>query len=136
MTSPEQIARKQIDQMLVQAGWQVQDLKDINTGAALGVAVREYPTSTGPADYILFVDRNPAGVIEAKKDGTILTNVEDQTHRYATSKLKWNVISDELSLNKVKLKDDKPKEVAYNPAVPVEHFDFIIIDECHRSIYN
>ncbi len=33
----------------------------------------------------------------------------------------------------------KPKEpvpVAYNPKVPIEHFDFIFIDECHRSIYN
>ena len=24
----------------------------------------------------------------------------------------------------------------YNPAFPIETFDFIIIDECHRSIYN
>jgi type I restriction enzyme R subunit len=33
----------------------------------------------------------------------------------------------------------KPKEpvpVVYNPKVPIEHFDFIFIDECHRSIYN
>ena len=29
-----------------------------------------------------------------------------------------------------------PKEVRYNPALPVEYFDFIITDECHRSIYN
>ena len=27
-------------------------------------------------------------------------------------------------------------EVAYNPAIPIETFDFIIADECHRSIYN
>ena len=26
--------------------------------------------------------------------------------------------------------------VQYNPSVPVEEFDFIVIDECHRSIYN
>ena len=29
-----------------------------------------------------------------------------------------------------------PREVVYNPEVPIETFDFIIIDECHRSIYN
>ncbi len=29
-----------------------------------------------------------------------------------------------------------PSELVYNPEVPVEFFDFIIIDECHRSIYN
>ena len=26
--------------------------------------------------------------------------------------------------------------VVYNPKVPIEFFDFIFIDECHRSIYN
>ncbi len=31
--------------------------------------------------------------------------------------------------------DDRPKDVAYNPAVPIEAFDFIVTDECHRSIY-
>ncbi len=31
---------------------------------------------------------------------------------------------------------EKPKDVAYNPLIPIETFDFIITDECHRSIYN
>ena len=30
----------------------------------------------------------------------------------------------------------QPKPVVYNPKIPPEFFDFIIIDECHRSIYN
>ncbi len=30
----------------------------------------------------------------------------------------------------------KPLEVSYNPSIPIETFDFIITDECHRSIYN
>ena len=30
----------------------------------------------------------------------------------------------------------KPVPVEYNPAFPIEEFDFIITDECHRSIYN
>ena len=29
-----------------------------------------------------------------------------------------------------------PKEVHYNPAIPIETYDFIVVDECHRSIYN
>ena len=29
-----------------------------------------------------------------------------------------------------------PKEVMYNPRIPIEFFDIIITDECHRSIYN
>ena len=30
----------------------------------------------------------------------------------------------------------EPVPVEYTPGIPVEHFDFIVIDECHRSIYN
>ena len=30
----------------------------------------------------------------------------------------------------------RTRDVAYNPAVPIEKFDFIVTDECHRSIYN
>ena len=26
--------------------------------------------------------------------------------------------------------------VTYNPKIPIESFDFVIVDECHRSIYN
>ncbi len=89
--TPETKARQQIDQKLTLAGWQVQDFKQINLGAALGVAVREYPTDTGPADYVLFVNREAVGVIEAKPDATILTFVEGQTERYANSALKWRV---------------------------------------------
>ena len=34
------------------------------------------------------------------------------------------------------LDSQPPREVRYNPAVPIETFDVIITDECHRSIYN
>lgn len=34
------------------------------------------------------------------------------------------------------LDHERPKEVAYNPKIPIETFDVIITDECHRSIYN
>ncbi len=34
------------------------------------------------------------------------------------------------------LLNQAPREVRYNPAIPIETFDVIITDECHRSIYN
>ena len=69
----------------------MQDQRSIDLSAAPGVAVREYSTDTGPADYVLFVGRVACGVIEAKKDtaGAHLTAAEAQTGRYATSHLKW-----------------------------------------------
>ena len=89
--TPETKARQHIDQKLEQAGWVVQDMKQLNLGAAPGVAVREYPTDSGPADYVLFVNRNAVGVIEAKRDsaGENLTVTEAQTARYANATLKW-----------------------------------------------
>lgn len=44
--------------------------------------------------------------------------------------------AEEISLNEIQQTAKQEKFVRYNPAVPVETFDFIIIDECHRSIYN
>ncbi len=44
--------------------------------------------------------------------------------------------AEDLSLNEVQQTAKQEKFVRYNPAVPVESFDFIVIDECHRSIYN
>ncbi len=89
--TPEAKARQLIDHKLEQAGWAVQDMKQLDLSAALGVAVREHPTDTGPADYVLYVDRVACGVIEAKKDsaGENLTVTEVQTERYAAANLKW-----------------------------------------------
>ena len=97
MLTPEQKARENIDKQLQQAGWIVQDFKALNLSAGLGVAVREYPTESGSADYILFVDRKPVGVIEAKKEGHTLSQVHDtQTTRYAADNLKFIVRKEEL----------------------------------------
>src|SRR5438046_6928437 len=89
--NPEQLARDNIDKQLRACGWTVQSKKQINLGVALGVAVREYQTDVGPADYVLFVDKKPVGVIEAKKEeeGLRLTQVEDQSTEYAQAKLKY-----------------------------------------------
>ncbi len=81
----EALARKNIDQMLEKSGWQVQDLGNLNLGAAIGVAVREFPLKSGFADYLLFVNRQAAGVIEAKKEGVTLAGVSEQTASYSGS---------------------------------------------------
>ena len=89
--TPEQAARDNIDKMLSQAGWFVQDKKKIDFSAGLGIAVREYRTDVGPADYVLFIDKKPGGVVEAKPGdwGQNITTVEEQSAVYAAAKLKW-----------------------------------------------
>ncbi len=87
----EQIARDQIDAKLAQAGWLVQSRNLIDFNAGRGVAVREYQTDVGPADYVLFLDKRAIGVIEAKPNdwGHKITTVEDQAAGYAAATLKW-----------------------------------------------
>lgn len=89
--TPEEKARCVIDDKLRQSGWVVQDLKRLNLSVFLGVAVREFPTSTGEVDYALFVDGKPVGVVEAKREeaGQSITDVEVQSGRYVNSRFKW-----------------------------------------------
>ena len=83
--APEQRAREQIDAMLVACGWIVQDYKDVDFSAGRGIALREVPLKTGPCDYLLLVDRKALGVVEAKKEGTTLSTVAEQSSRYGSS---------------------------------------------------
>ena len=89
--TPEQRARQRIDDQLRASGWAVQDKSDFDPAAARGIAVREYHTDIGPADYVLFVDRRALGVVEAKPEswGHKITAVEEQSQGYAAAKLKW-----------------------------------------------
>ena len=88
--NPEQLARDNIDKQLIACGWIIQGIKQLNLYAGIGIAVKEYLTDVGPADYVLFVDGKPCGVVEAKREeeGHKLSVHEDQIEGYATAKLK------------------------------------------------
>lgn len=94
--NPEQIARDAIDACLRDAGWVVQDKKSFNPSAGVGLAVREWTTDIGPADYVLFLGTTPIGIIEAKPDtwGHKILAVEEQSTGYGDATLK-HVKSDE-----------------------------------------
>jgi type I restriction enzyme R subunit len=83
-------ARLNIDNMLIKAGYVVQDMREFNRTASLGVAVREFQTESGAVDYLVFIDGEPIGVIEAKREdkGVVLTSVSEQSKKYAESGLK------------------------------------------------
>lgn len=83
--NPEQQARQQIDAQLAACGWVVQDYKQFNPGAGRGIALREVPLKSGTCDYLLLVDRKAVGVIEAKKVGTLLSGVAEQSGHYAAN---------------------------------------------------
>src|SRR3989442_5044168 len=70
--------------MLDAAGWAVQDANKVNLKARRGVAVREFILKLpyGRVDYLLYVDGEAVGVLEAKPEGTTLTGVETQSDKY------------------------------------------------------
>jgi type I restriction enzyme R subunit len=82
---PEDKARETIDELLTKAGWIIRDRDMANLSAARGVAICEFPLKSGYgfADYLLYVDGAPAGVVEAKKEGETLTGYEIQTEKYS-----------------------------------------------------
>ncbi len=84
-------ARVQIDKQLANAGWKVQSQETLNLGAGPGVAVREFTLEKphGRVDYLLFLNGQPAGVIEAKPEGTPLVEVEHQSGKYVAGLPDW-----------------------------------------------
>jgi type I restriction enzyme R subunit len=82
--TPEQRAREHIDQNLRVSGWVVQDRDDLDLTVGRGIAVREFRMKRGFgfADYLLYLDRQAIGAVEAKAEGT-LTGVEAQSAKYA-----------------------------------------------------
>ena len=124
--SPEEKARLVIDQKLIQSGWVIQDMKHLNLFSAMGVAVREFPTSTGEVDYALFVDGIPVGIVEAKRteSGEKITTVEDQSARYAESKFKW-------------IKGDTAIRFAYEATDKLTRFtDYHDLKYCSRTVFS
>lgn len=82
--NPEEQARQEIDRLLKAAGWVVQDYRNIDRTASLGVAVRDRTGCPDP-DYMLYVGGGIAGVVEAKKRGDTLSHVEEQAARYVAN---------------------------------------------------
>lgn len=129
---PEEKARKEIDRQLDQWGWQVQDYRDINFSADLGVAVREFPLATGDADYLLYVDGKAIGVVEAKPVGrTPLIGVETQSGKYLAG-LPKNVRAYHLPLPFYDLRTNKHFTLKQNQLMRSDLDEFV---DCYRR-YN
>jgi type I site-specific restriction endonuclease len=140
--TPEQIARQQIDAMLVASGWVVQDYKAVDFTAGRVIALREVPLTTGPCDYLLLVARKAVGAVEAKKQGTTRSagRVTDRggnvdkgflvDHRSkASRKARQEVLADDLNytpddLDRSIVVPDQIRTIlrTYRAAVPTELF--------------
>ena len=85
MSLSERQARKNlIDPALSAAGWQVVPYERWKEGDRTPAdAVEEYPTDSGPGDYLLFLDGTPVADVEAKKPSVDPQEVIGQAKRYS-----------------------------------------------------
>ncbi|WP_243793155.1 DEAD/DEAH box helicase family protein [Saccharopolyspora gloriosae] len=79
----EKEVRARLEEELGLAGWAVQERNELDLVHHKGVAVREVHTRGGYADYLLYVDEQPVGVIETKREGDDLTAAQVQAANYA-----------------------------------------------------
>ncbi len=80
--------RKLIDQQLRDAGWIVDSeelryAKGARPEKGKNKAIAEWPTATGPADYILFVGLVPVAAVEAKRGNINVSAALQQAKRYS-----------------------------------------------------
>ncbi len=74
--------RERIDKAMAAAGWP--SIVTYAKGSSHPEAVEtEYPTSSGPADYILFLDSKPIAAVEAKRESVGPQEVLRQAERYS-----------------------------------------------------
>jgi type I restriction enzyme R subunit len=84
----ELTTRKIIDEQLSEAGWEA-DTENLayarGTRPIKGrnLAISEWPTSSGPADYVLFAGLTPVAVVEAKRKNTDVSGAIEQAKRYS-----------------------------------------------------
>lgn len=80
--------RKIIDAQLREAGWTVDtETLSFSKGArpekGKNLAIAEWPTSSGPADYVLFVGLMPVATVEAKRKNIDVSAALQQAKRYS-----------------------------------------------------
>ncbi|WP_083007727.1 type I restriction-modification system endonuclease [Halomonas sp. GT] len=77
-----------IDEQLIEAGWEADSVNLKYSAGARPIpnqnrAIAEWPTASGPADYVLFIGLMPVAVVEAKKSARNVYGSIDQAKRYA-----------------------------------------------------
>lgn len=80
--------RELIDQALLQAGWTADSesltyAKGARPEKGRNLAIAEWPTANGPADYVLFAGLTPMAAVEAKRQAKDVSGSLQQAKRYS-----------------------------------------------------
>jgi type I restriction enzyme R subunit len=80
--------RKLVDEQLAAAGWVADTAmqtwaKGARPQKGKNLAIAEWPTASGPADYVLFIGLSPVAVVEAKRKNVDVSGALQQAKRYS-----------------------------------------------------
>lgn len=80
--------RRLVDQQLRDAGWEADTAnlrytKGVRPQKGKNIAIAEWPTKNGPADYVLFIGLQPVAVVEAKRKAKDVAASIEQSKRYS-----------------------------------------------------
>ncbi|BEV07298.1 type I restriction-modification system endonuclease [Methylophilus sp. DW102] len=97
-----------IDQQLIEAGWEADSVNLKHANGARPIpnknrAIAEWPTDSGPADYVLFIGLTPVAVVEAKKNAKNIYSSIDQAKRYAKGLQAQNCLTIETTYGDFKV---------------------------------
>ena len=84
----ESMTRLLIDAQLVAAGWDADSVAirysaGVRPTKGRNLAIAEWPTASGPADYVLFAGLTPIAVVEAKRRSKDVVGAIEQSKRYS-----------------------------------------------------
>ncbi len=101
-------------------------------------ALREFQNYTTPDDgrkftELYIVQHLTSNVIDEVSEVCITTI--QRLYSMLKGESDYESDDEENSAFEQETEDAPPQEVVYNPNVPIDTFDLIIVDECHRSIY-
>ena len=101
-------------------------------------ALREFQNYKPPDDNNFFTDLYNVQHLSSNQidevSSVCITTIQ-RLYAMLTGEPDYESDDEESSDFEQETKDSPPQEVRYNPRIPIDTFDLIIVDECHRSIY-
>ena len=88
LTADEAETREKIDAQLRAVGWEADTIvlrwsKGTRPTKGRNLAIAEWPTESGPVDYVLFAGLTPVAIVEAKRESKSVRGVIGQSKRYS-----------------------------------------------------
>jgi len=110
----------------------------VDRGNLADQTLKEFQQYTSPYNNFKFTEEY---IVQRLQSNTIDTTARVCicTIQRLYAMLKGRELGDELeeeSMDRLGSLFKKPEPIEYNPKIPIETFDIIVTDECHRSIYN